>query len=82
MSNPRFDVLASLHFTFDVDDLFAAVVHHIAIAKSPSPTKDALSLGWLEGELLPHESGLRGELRLTELGREQLLAFRQGWTPV
>jgi hypothetical protein len=78
----RVDVLASLHFTWDGDDLNKSVRHHIAIASGPSPTKDALSLGWLEGQLLPHEGGLRGDLCLTDLGREKLLAFRQGWATV
>ncbi|MGO8401349.1 hypothetical protein ACC783_23755 [Rhizobium ruizarguesonis] len=83
MSIPRFDVLASLHFTWEGDDLGAPVSHHIAIGRGPSPTKDALSLGWLEGQLQPVDGGaLQGDLRLTDLGREQLLAFRQGWRPL
>ncbi|MGG7535331.1 hypothetical protein [Rhizobium sp. 12,4] len=77
MTNPRIDVLASRHFTWEGDDLGASVLHIIAIARAPSPTKDALSLGWLEGELAPHEGGLQGDLRLTAAGREQLVAFRQ-----
>ncbi|MCJ9696230.1 hypothetical protein MOV76_32175 [Rhizobium sp. PRIMUS64] len=82
MSDPRFDVLASLHFTWEGDDLGASVLHHIAIARAPSPTKDALSLGWLEGELVADGHSLKGDLRLTDLGRQKLLEFRQGWTPL
>lgn len=77
MSDPRFDVLASLHFTWEGDDLGASVLHHIAIAQAPSLTKDALSLGWLEGELVADGHGLKGDLRLTAAGREQLIAFRR-----
>lgn len=77
MSDPRFVVLASLHFTWEGDDLGASVLHHIAIARAPSPTKDALSLGLLEGELVADGCGLKGDLRLTAAGREQLIAFRR-----
>ncbi len=72
----RFDVASSLSWTWDGDDLSAPVEHFIAIARAPSLTKDALSIGWLEGDLVEDGTGLRGTLRLSDAGRQAVLDFR------
>lgn len=72
----RVDMLVNLAWTWSGDDLAEPVDFYIAIDKTPSPTKDALSNGLLTGELKPVDYGLRGQLELTALGRLLLRRFR------
>ena len=66
----RFDIVADLAFTWPArTDLCEPVDFHLVIAASPSPTKDAISIGLLAGTLTPRGHGLCGDLELTALGR-------------
>lgn len=71
----RFDVLAELATTW-AGDLTQTVRHHLVIADAPSPTKDAISLGLVEGELERVGSSLVGDLRLTQAGQDAVTAAR------
>lgn len=73
----RPDIIADLAMTWWQGDLTEAVDHYIAVARSPSLTKDALSAGLLEGELMKDGGGLKGTLALTDEGR--LLVRRMLW---
>lgn len=72
----RFAVVASLAFTWSGEDLTSCFMHFIAIARAPSPTKDALSLGLLEGDFSPAGGGLQGALCLSAEGRLLVRRFR------
>lgn len=74
----RIDVIASLSWSWDGDNLSAPLEHFIAIANAPSLTKDALSIGWLTGDLVGDGHGLRGTLSLTDAGRQVVRNFRSG----
>lgn len=73
----RFNVVVNLAFTWAGEDLAQPVRYFMAIANAPSPTKDALSLGLLEGALDPDGHGLQGVLELTAEGRLLVRRFRR-----
>ncbi len=72
----RADLIASLAFTWSCDDPCEPVEHHLVIGAAPSPTKDALAMGLLSGELKHEGPSLVGTLELTALGRLVVRRFR------
>lgn len=65
----RPDIIADLAITWWEGDLTQPIDFYLAVAKAPSPTKDALSVGLLAGELVKQAGGLKGTLQLTGEGR-------------
>lgn len=65
----RPDIIQSLALTWLTADLTLPVDHHL-LGQGPSLTKDALTIGLLEGELVKQKDrSLRGILSLSSEGR-------------
>lgn len=73
----RSDVMTFLGCAWKDFGLSEPITFNQPVADAPALSKDALSLGLLEGTLAPHRGGLEGELTLSLPGKVLVRRFHR-----